>query len=536
MNKIRPLLFVFVQFLLLQLAVFNWGVVSGCGSASTGTSTSSVSDDTNLVTGSPVPIPAPIAKAQGLEGVDPQSLQFVSKQNSESVGGLMKGVTTAKAATTSTSTIGTLTGSVLDQSGGEKTVVVYYNDAVQASAETTKFVFSVDIPDTLVDQSLGLVVLSDDSTVNNIVSVSSPVVLKISAPDAYITTYQLSVGLTNLSATTSGLSTSVGDILNSGLAFSGDGLIAFTSQASDGTYNINTVSESGGAYADLVTGDTIASTLMQYVGASFYSVQSTTGLIQWVDSLGTATLEINNSDIPTARSMAFSPLGGTYIAANRLDQAGDIVLEVNAVAAGPQQASSVPTTLSELLTTSLTFDWQDESKLIVIKENTASDFSAQLYDVSTILAGDTSPITPLIVIRASATPMINPDVDPSGTNFFIVNCRSSVSDTTLDLCVVNQAGTMTTIVSGEYQVTDARYSADGGFIVFDAHFGSDTDPPENNSRVGVYNVATGVTNFVVQGIKPVMSPANNKIIAYLALDSTGALQTNIVNLENLSLP
>ncbi len=546
MKKIRPLLFIFVQLLVLQLGFFRWsfgvgfdsptttalGSMGGCGGVhslgSELTGDTSTDSDASLITGTPVGIPAPIAKA--FDGVDPQSLQFTAgSQNSVSTGGL-RALTTARAVTISG--IGTLTGSVLDQTGAEKIVALVVDDVVQSTALTSNYDFSFSISADLADTSLGLVVLSSDSTADNIVSVSEPVVATISSPDDVIDDYQLVVGITNLSVSTSGVSTAVGDIATHGLAFAKDGTIAFVSTASDGTFNLHTVSQNGGAYADLATGVTIAPSLMQYVGSVFYDVQSTTGLIRSITASGSITNETSSAITPSLnRHIAFSP-SGNYIARNVLDvNNGSMLLGVSAI--GSTTVFSIPITLPEPLVKTMTFDWADESKIIVIKGYADSTFSAQLYDVSATLAGNNAAVVPTVVIASTLVPMLRPDIDPSKTNFFIENCKP-LPDIFMDLCVVDNAGTRTKIISGSFNVTNARYSDDGSFIVFDGHFGSLTDA--STSRVGIYNVATTTTTFVAKGLHPIMSPTNNKIIAYLSLDSTGALQTSILNLDNLSLP
>lgn len=171
-------------------------------------------------------------------------------------------------------------------------------------------------------------------------------------------------------------------------------------------------------------------------------------------------------------------------------------------------------------------DWLNNTTIVLTGQDDDDSFLSAKYDVRAILADESTevPATELAEFKGSPVP------DPVHQNRFLHSCRDDSEN--INLCLRNvEKDADQIVVSGEFDMVNYLFSSEANRIVFEVDWDqNDDEDVRDDNMIGVHDLSTRETFFLVNGMDPVVSSAHPDIAGYLTYDVTGALQVAIVNI------
>lgn len=506
-----------------------------CASSSLGLTGSEASFEA----GSPIDIPAPIAK--NIEGVDPSSIRFsVTVDSSLQDPGFR---TLQKQATQNA--IGIIYGALESRDPcTEATVLVIAEGEVIDTQTTSGCSFQYTFNDEYLGVTLSFVVYVQgyvSAPVQAIVKATADA-LPSSVAGEVASSYVLQVYFTNVDADTvdSGV-----DIQNSDIAVDASGsTVAFSGYNASGDALIGTVSLTGGVneeltetpslIRDLFYGTTDDPTL---VGVNADSQ----ALCYYYNAQFTCNNDVDVFESADYRSLKLSP-NRNYVAYHDVangNQAIGFLSLVNPSATTGRVVAAV----DEDDISTMYFDWADDSIIVAYKKYGTDTPVYQDYDdVSSLLTGSQVDLTPnsenltdttstihdLLMVTSSPMRMLTPLTTPADEFF--------MNESYIDGSLIDQYLVSSNVIAS---YKNCHVTSEEQFVVCEMDTSANDESSEvftDNVIVALdLNVKEGDPHYLAVGTHPFPSPADDSIIVYLSPDEFGNMQVATINLDYVSL-
>lgn len=517
--KKKNLFFAIVLSILIpSLWITSW-TASCSGGGSLSQTTGSEEESGEFITGEPIDIPAPIAKS--IDGIDPTSVTFEATGSE-----LVKSKSTVLAETESS--VGTLSASTI---GLREVLVGLVVDAEFREiklAEGGEVSFSLGESD--VGTNLALTVLSDDSTEEDIVEVSNPVIVTLTDVNGELV---LITSVTNIS---SGSSEASVDIVKGSIAFSEDEQVYFTANDTDGTPLFGLVDVNTGTYGDFPAwpGNGLGQLSVEPDGDPIFGVDLVTGALYYGTPEGGWESD-EGVVIPTTNRNYCVSADLTMVASNVAagDSDGGDGMLINIHDITTDEDTGVTLTGGELngAVTQMDCDWVDNENLVIAKVYEDGQSIIHLYPLGGAPTPSEMTITPVTI--SSLSTLLKKGVK-SGPDDDSVAFRCNESGTTqVSLCFANPTDGTVTVFDDSGSITEPHFNADNSGIVFELDTTLEDDDLDG-SFVVFWNLSSGQATYLVPGGEPVFHPTEKNLIAYLA-EINGTIQISVLNLDNFTV-
>lgn len=470
-------------------------------------SLTNLEDEGELVTGAPVDIPVPLAKA--INGVNATTIHFTPTPESETVTGILAGN--------------------LIETGDDRIVGMVVNNSFEAFV-TTSDEFEFNITEDLINQPLALVVLGNTSTEDDIRTVSYPVIATVIPPDDIFDDYQTKVEITNTNENTMGL------VANGNPALCEDGSVNFTGSDADSNPFMAVLNIEGSS-SEILTTDLASelSILSCDINGNVYGADTNDHLVRITPEGEVLTETEDWGDAATPHVFRVSP-DGNWVASSISDPDSEENSKIVNLARSDTLGPGIRIRTDDPITiTFLDVAWLDNNTLAVLKRFSLPDpfpeATIQVYDVTSLVATDGSEddvvLSPETIVISSSG-LASLESNPNDPNLILYGCGDVA-----DICMYNrETDTQTALLTPDtYLVLVGRFMADSENVIFEADVEETGEDDRSTHVIGIYNLETEETTLIGQGLNPVPSTTDADLAVYETYTDDDVIQIGVLNIS-----